>query len=155
MEKDDIDVRKRARSANYTEREKELLLSLVFKYKNINGLENKRTDGVTVQEKKQVWEKVALQFNSASPGMVPKTSESMKKFYENKKKVIRKDMAKERCELYKTGGGPAPSTSANPKENVTLSIINLKSVFGLNNDFDGDRITENTQVNVSYPVSRL
>lgn len=153
MEKDDIDVRKRARSANYTEREKELLFSLVFKYKNI--IENKRTDGVTVQEKKQVWEKVALQFNSASPGMVPRTPESLKKFYENKKKVIRKDMAKERCELYKTGGGPAPSTIANPKKNVILSIINPKSVFGLNNDFDGDRLAENTQVNVSYPVKRL
>lgn len=140
----------RIRALNFTEREKNLLFSLVLKYRNV--IENKKTDGTSINEKRQTWEKITKQFNSGSPGLIPRSTESLRKCYDNRKKELRKDMAKERCELYKTGGGPPPPPNSKKDEDLLLSIVNKKTIFGFENLYDGDSLHLNSN-NLKSKVS--
>ena len=58
------DNNKRIRRANVTCTEKELLLDIVEKYKNI--IENKKTDAVTSAENKCAWAAVVTDFHAVS-----------------------------------------------------------------------------------------
>lgn len=127
----------RNRSINFTINEKTSLFNLVAKYKHI--LENKKTDAVTNKDKMDTWEKVAREFNSLSPGNVQRPTEVLKRFYENKKKELRKRCADIKIHIRGTGGGPPlPEKVQNPTDEVLLSIINEKTVSGLNVPFGGD-----------------
>ncbi|CAG9763448.1 unnamed protein product [Ceutorhynchus assimilis] len=127
------------RAPNYANNEKEYLLNLIEKYKNI--IENKKTDGVSVKEKKETWEKICQEFNSASPSLHYRPMESLKKTYEKMKEEIRKKTAELKKELYKTGGGPGPCPEPNKNsrhDELLMSIMSKKSVFGLGSQFDSN-----------------
>ncbi|CAH1111700.1 unnamed protein product [Psylliodes chrysocephalus] len=102
----DVSRQKRIRGPNYTQTEKDLLISIVAKYKNV--LENKRTDAVMIYDKDAAWDKVSREFNAIIPSCTKRSVESLRKFYENKKKDMRKRTANERMELMRTEGGPPP-----------------------------------------------
>lgn len=147
---------KRNRSANYTTGEKELLLSLVSKYKDI--IENKKTDGVSLNEKIKTWDDITREFNGQAPNSIYRSVESLKKFYDNQKKTLRKRVGEERKDMYTTGGGTA-KTHTDSLDDLLLSIINEKTVFGLKNPFDSNASTSivilDSEHNHSTPADNL
>lgn len=80
----------RERCKNFLEEEKEILLNLVENHKHI--IENKKTDAVWANQKRDTWEKIAIKFNSIS-----KTGErngtQLKLLYEGMKKKARQNIA--------------------------------------------------------------
>lgn len=72
------------RAPNYSNTEKNVLLNIVLSYKSI--IENRKSDSMTWKEKKEAGTKIV--------GKV-----SLKKYYKNIKKTVRKDAAVEKREL--------------------------------------------------------
>lgn len=132
---------KRSRSVNFTPDEKVICLNIIKKYKDI--IECKKTDHVTWRDKDAAWLQIEKEFNSQSPSGIKRSRENLKKFYENKKKQTRKLATKAKMESVKTGGGgPDPASTklfTDPTVELTMSILNKKSVLGMENPYDGDR----------------
>lgn len=97
-------MEKRARGTNFSESEKQLLISIISDC--FSQIENKRTDGISLKEKHSTWLRVAEAFNAAN-GCGPRSAMQLKTAYFNFKIKIKKDNANDKAELYKTGGGPA------------------------------------------------
>lgn len=93
---------KRCRGTNFSVFEKELLIELVTKYKEI--IECKKTNGMTIKEKDDTWEKIGLEFN-CNAHVTPRTAKQLRQFYKNMKRSAKKARSEERLERYKTGGG--------------------------------------------------
>lgn len=127
---------KRKRSSNFTSNDKCILINIVAKYKHV--IENKKTDSVTAKEKCDYWEKISVEFNSSGPSC-PRDTECLKRCYENRKKLLRKLVASQRRELYKTGGGlPKSDEKKEPGDELLLSIVSDKTMKGLEHSFGGD-----------------
>lgn len=127
--------KKRSRSANFNKNERASLLNIIFKYKHI--IECKKTDAITWREKESTWKKVADLFNSQCPSGVHRPAASLKKYYENIKKNVRKDVANEKASIKCTGGGKGYFEN-DPTMDLALEITNEKTVHGLVNKFDSD-----------------
>ncbi|KAI4468480.1 myb/sant-like dna-binding domain [Holotrichia oblita] len=104
----------RVRSVNFTESEKEVLVLIINKYKDI--VENKKTDNVSNSEKTTAWQNIAKEFNR-----------------------MRKRAARERSEMYKTGGGKA-DTNISKGDELLLSLINKKTIYGYESPWDSDQL---------------
>nr|CAH7765791.1 unnamed protein product [Callosobruchus chinensis] len=65
-------------------------------------LENKKTDSTTWRQKDEAWDKITNYFNSQTTEYA-RTKESLRKFYDILKKNLRKDVAEEKREIFKTG----------------------------------------------------
>lgn len=89
----------RSRAENFTTEEKDLLVELVTKYKEV--IENKRTDAVSQKQKKRAYQMLSNEYNSQSTR--PRTAASLKVCWENIKKRSRKAQAKEKASIFKTG----------------------------------------------------
>ncbi|KAL1492289.1 hypothetical protein ABEB36_012763 [Hypothenemus hampei] len=142
MNNDSKKSKSRKRGQNYTAAEKDCLLNAVFVHKDI--IENNKTDSVTWKQKESTWTEIGNIFNRKSPSGIQRTIESLKKYYENLKKEGRKTVAHNKLEIKKTGGGSADLQNS-IHQDLLLSIINKKTIFGLVNPFDCD--TENTTDN--------
>ncbi|XP_017781878.1 PREDICTED: uncharacterized protein LOC108566487 [Nicrophorus vespilloides] len=82
-------VLKRKRSENFSTAEKKLLIDLVMKHKHI--VENKNSDAVTWQEKKNAWIFITDVFNSGSGKYdKPRTPDAIRGKYESLKKELRR-----------------------------------------------------------------
>ncbi|KAG5886306.1 hypothetical protein JTB14_003461 [Gonioctena quinquepunctata] len=138
---------KRIRSQNFTNQEKNILLNIIYKYKDV---ENKKTDGVTSIEKKKIWDTIATEFNAACPDGNLREATVLRKFYENKKKEVRKVVADEKTEINGTGGGPAPIIKKDDTFDLILSIVNHKTAFGLENKYSNltDPLPTSSRVNM-------
>ncbi|KAK4887469.1 hypothetical protein RN001_003740 [Aquatica leii] len=108
--------RKRSRVPNFGDDEKAALLNIILKKKDV--IENKKTDAVTWREK-------------------DRTVSSIKSFYENYKRKVKKTSALEKREIFQTGGGP-PFKATDLLLDLTMNILNKKTIFGLDNRFGGD-----------------
>lgn len=136
-----MEALKRKRAPNFTPQEKYALLGIITKYANI--LENKKTNQVYATEKIKTWEIIEAEFNATSTTGVFRTWQNLKLFYENRKKEVRKNKAMERMDRMKTGGGPPvlkiPNDDKDTDELIS-SIMNEKTISGLENPFDCDTI---------------
>ncbi|KAF5275094.1 hypothetical protein FQA39_LY07031 [Lamprigera yunnana] len=65
---------------------------------------------------------------------------SLKKFYENKKKEVRKQKAEERKETILTHGGALPTLRKEPSQDIILGLIDPLTVVGDHNEFDSDSL---------------
>lgn len=84
------------------------------------------------RKKKTAWEKVALDFNSMSPGMAQRSVDSLKKFYNNQKEQLRKRLGNEQKEIYRTGGGaPPPPPERDGADKILISIVSEKTLYGV------------------------
>ncbi|GLV46111.1 uncharacterized protein CBL_07178, partial [Carabus blaptoides fortunei] len=141
------------RNANYTTDERILLLNLVNKYKKI--IENKKTDAISVKQKNEIWSKKEKEFNTEAPNNVYRNDDSLHKYYINLKKNTREKVANIKTQQYKTGGGVSEIRDDDPAFDLTLSLINDKTVYGLRNEFDSDNITDiptsRNEITVSSP----
>lgn len=136
------DKKKRQRGANFTKHEENIAFSIILKHKNI--VENKKTDAVSIEDKKKAWQKIISEFNAISPNNCERAVESLKKMYENRKKELRKDKASERQQLLLTGGGPV--IKIDESQDLLLSIVNEKSIFGEEPFMDSDSVPLHTEV---------
>lgn len=128
------------RSPNFTAKEKTMLLNIIFTFKEV--IECKKTDAITWKQKDEAWKKVTNIFNSQTTETFARTKESLKKFYDNVKKNVRKEVAAEKYELNKTGGGIVLPVDKEPTTDLVLDIINEKTVFGFTNIYDSDYIAQ-------------
>lgn len=122
------------RSANFTYSETDLLCRLITKFSTT--IESKKTDALSWKEKHEAWEKLAVKFNLQNKG-APRTATSLKAKYEGIKKDLRKKVAKNKSETFKTGGGIPNIKPLTPYEELIYNIITL-SVEGLPSRFDDD-----------------
>lgn len=141
---------KRARTQNFTLDEKVLLVNIVGrKYKDI--VENKKTDSVTATQKNEAWEEISEEFNNTGI-YVFRSKEILKRMYENKKKELRKTVAAEKRENFKTGGGlPECVPKKDPCDEILLSIMNKKSVYGMESVYDSDSLHINEE-NIEFII---
>jgi len=121
-------TKKRVRSTNYTMEEKSYLINIIKKYKNI--IESKQTDKLSWKDKSNAWETITNEFNATALSGTYRTTESLKKFYENLKKDTRKMATQEKMELYKTGGGRPANKVLDPLHESVLTLMNTKTVEG-------------------------
>lgn len=141
---------KKKRSQNFSNEEKITLLNIISLYKDL--IENKHTDAISNKQKNEAWEKICNNFNSACPDSQHRSVTVLKKFYENKKKEVRKLVAEEKAQINGTGGGPSRTIKKDACFDMILSIINHKTVYGLKNKFADladppGRITAITEIN--------
>jgi hypothetical protein len=91
---------KKMKSPPLTTFEKGILLRLVKQRELI--IENKRTDAVTVAQKKKGWTEISKEF-SASINTIPRSGRQLKKCWLNLKQRARKERLIQ--EIHATGGG--------------------------------------------------
>lgn len=134
---------KRIRSTNYTNVERGIFIDILQKYKYI--VENIKTDGITLKQKENAWDKIVLEFN-ANSCVTKRTVKQLKSLYDNMKRKAKADRANERVEIFKTGGGSFTSR-LDENTNKLLAIIS-EQVEPLSNCFDSDSqyLGENTQL---------
>ena len=125
---------KRERAPNFNKDEEEILVSLVKQYAKV--VENKKTDAVMWQQKKEAWDKLAVDFEKFSG--VKRSAKNLKDKYENLKKKAKKELADEKKETYATGGGTRNIRVSRISEDIS-SILGVAGK-GLENKFDSDRI---------------
>lgn len=127
--------KKRERGSNFSNKEIELLIKIIQEYKNI--IECKKTDVTTWREKDAAWENVAKAFNSIS-GEAFRSKKTLKAKYEDIKKNIKKKLAHNRMEQFKTGGGePEIRPLTGIEENILLMLPS--SIEGLPSMWDSDQ----------------
>lgn len=102
-------------------------------------MSQKKTDAVTWREKEAAWITVEKEFNAQNPSVFHRSKECLKRLYENKKKEVRRKISSEKVQSLCTGGGPSPVIKNDPTLDLTLSILNQKTVYGMENKFDDDR----------------
>lgn len=125
---------KRVRAANFSNEEKLMCLNIIKKYKHI--IECKETGVVTWKQKESAWKIIEKEFNAHTS--VYRNVEVLKRFYNNKKKEARKVAASNKLDHQATGGGPSSSVPIDPIYDLTMDIMNKKTVFGLPNLHDSD-----------------
>lgn len=111
------------RAPNFSITEKTLLLNLISDFKHI--VENKQTNSQTWRDKNEAWIQITDAFNSRTPEEYPRTKDALKKYYDNIKKNVRKEVAEDKKELTKTGGG-RPDIKTNPIKELALGLMNEK-----------------------------
>lgn len=121
------------RSLNFTVLEKEVLLDLATKYKDV--LENNKTDGASVQEKKNTWVKLTNEFNSHA-NVNKRGVENLKTGLDNIKKNSKKNISGDKVRTFKTGGGSSPSRISTIDEKV-IALIGPR-IIPLQNKYDSD-----------------
>ncbi|KAL5237240.1 hypothetical protein ACI65C_004650 [Semiaphis heraclei] len=118
MEDSLCDVKKRQRGKNFTEREKEVLIDLIFPYKSI--IENVKTDAVWNNKKNEAWSEIVVAYNASQTSGVRNIGQ-IKHLYDTQKREARKEKSQYKVQHYKTGGGKNPSTLSD----VTQKVIGL------------------------------
>lgn len=78
------------RSKNFTEREKMLLIEVAKEYLHV--IDNKKTDGSSVEAKKQAWLELTNKYNAVSETGL-RTEKQLHALYDNLKKKARKNMS--------------------------------------------------------------
>lgn len=91
---------KKPRGPNFSVNEKEILIHLVSKHKDV--VENKKTDAVTTACKNKGWKQLTEEFNSISSFCV-RNSDQLKTCWDNIKRTTRKEKANTRKETFLTG----------------------------------------------------
>ena len=111
--------------------------------KNINILENKKTDGITAQIKNEKWKEIVNSLNSQ--GIGPSWDYlNLRTAWENLKKAARKCSADSKMETLKTGGG-SYKIKTDPILERVMELIR-PTVEGMINPFDGDSETRDTNI---------
>lgn len=92
-----MESKKRCRSKNFTDREKEELLNIVESYCSI--LENKKTDNISVKKKKNTWEDIKNQYNAIQTSG-ERNINQLQHLYDESKRRAKKNFADDKVEQY-------------------------------------------------------
>ncbi|KAJ8966215.1 hypothetical protein NQ317_007584 [Molorchus minor] len=122
--------------------------------KYASTLEDKKTDRTSTTQKEKTWKAIEDEFSASSSCSTYRNATCLKKCYENRKKELRKALAEERKQTMLTGGGPPPKIIKGETDDLLLSIVNKKTLLGLDNPYDDDAdespINFNEKVNDKY-----
>ncbi|KAF5278893.1 hypothetical protein FQA39_LY18331 [Lamprigera yunnana] len=102
------------------EKEAAILLKQTVSYFAI--IENKKSDSLTIKQKNEAWDKVTEDFNCATNNL-KRTGSQLRNAYNNLKKKLKKESAKDKIEIYKTGGGVALSQKMTKEKSGLLSLL--------------------------------
>lgn len=117
----------------YSEVEKNLLVELVSQHQKV--IEQKDNSTTTLKHKNEAWDTICHLFNS-SKGVQSSTTKSLKKLWDNIKSKAKKEVAMEKKEKYKTGGGP-PTSQASETSRIVSSLCS-DVLAPLENNLDDD-----------------
>ncbi|KAF5281907.1 hypothetical protein FQR65_LT14433 [Abscondita terminalis] len=104
---------------NFTHFEKNVLLDLISEKKTI--IENKKTDGTTNEEKAKAWKHVTESYNSSAQTGC-RSIKQLKELYAILKRTARKNLAADRAEHFKTGGGSMTPKTTDLDEKVAGTV---------------------------------
>lgn len=100
--------RKKKRSANFSNIEKSVLINIISKHKHTIE------DSVSARDKNKAWKQIAQEINSSGP-TCPRDVDCLKRCYDNRQKLLRRSVASQKREVYRTGGG-LPNFNINDKK---------------------------------------
>lgn len=126
---------KRSRSENFSPEEAMLLVDICIKHANV--IENKNSDAITNKDKAKEWEIISEQFNAEGLKNTYRDAKTLRLKYDCIKRDIKTKKAKNKAEVYKTGGGVPKAQELNGYETKLYPFIAL-SVCGLQSNFDSD-----------------
>lgn len=128
-----MSVKKFSRCTNFSCSEESKLITLVNKYQHI--VECKKTDEVSGNVKKEVWQKIGKEFNAAAT--VYRDEKVLKTKYENMKKRTKQKFSEEKKYTNGTGGGPPKPTKYTDTDENIKEILGAR-LTGLSSHFDND-----------------
>ncbi|XP_046398165.1 uncharacterized protein LOC124164970 [Ischnura elegans] len=126
----------RKRLPHLSMEEKETLLTLTVKYRNV--VENKRTDAVSSKEKEKGWFQIEEEFN-AQGASVRRPWQLLKKSWENIKFAARKANTAARQHSLGTGGGGPSRAVVDPflaRVDTVMPHLNMR----ISSEFDSDGV---------------
>ncbi|XP_050698788.1 myb/SANT-like DNA-binding domain-containing protein 3 [Eriocheir sinensis] len=121
-----------ARSSPMSPPERDLLMGLICEEKI---LQDRRTDGKVVLQKRAAWARITRLFNSHNLGP-QRTEQQLKKVWERLKVKAKQEHAVKRREDMRTGGGAPPADL--PKESDQVLTILGTDLHDIGNPFDLD-----------------
>ncbi|GBP13580.1 hypothetical protein EVAR_6924_1 [Eumeta japonica] len=121
------------RCPNFSNDEIMRLKELIEKYAGV--LLNKTTDATSSRQKTAAWLEIEKEFNASA--FIYRSVKQLKLKFENMKKIARREVAREKQGLRKTGGGPSNFTPGSETDWVR-SIIPPISLDGENSIYDDD-----------------
>ncbi|KAL1493846.1 hypothetical protein ABEB36_009532 [Hypothenemus hampei] len=136
-----MEKNKRNRARNFTSDEIRALIHAVTKYSVI--LEDKTTDSNNWERKNETWKQIANEFNATNS--VFRNEEVLRNKYDNLKKDLKKKVAYNKAQTFRTGGGTADYKTFNEDEKELFKIISL-SVNGLPTEPGSDHILPATTI---------
>ncbi|KAL1490102.1 hypothetical protein ABEB36_012843 [Hypothenemus hampei] len=122
-----MEKNKRNRARNFTSDEIRALIRAVIKYSVI--LEDKTTDSNNWERKNETWKQIANEFNATNSVFI-RNEEVLRNKYDNLKKDLKKKVAYNKAQTFRTGGGASDYKTFNEDEKELLKIISL-SINGL------------------------
>ncbi|KAH7946367.1 hypothetical protein HPB49_023639 [Dermacentor silvarum] len=100
-------------------------------------VENKRTDGVSLDKKKKTWKEITDEYN-CRPDVRFRTEAQLRKCWDNLKEKWRKGKADDMKEVFTTGGGCAPASQLTDELERVGAVASHMSTR-VENPFDSDR----------------
>ncbi|KAK4879686.1 hypothetical protein RN001_007832 [Aquatica leii] len=152
MDHNKIKTKKHVKRTVYTDEDAHKLVDIVAKYQNV--VESKKTDVVAWKEKDAAWQKIGEEYNCGQ--LETRTVDQLRSKFDNLKKETRCYFAKQRQDLYRTGGGVVEDNIRAILKllyNKIRCIINL-SVLGLE-AFPGDSDMIATDIATDHIVSDI
>ncbi|KAJ3662241.1 hypothetical protein Zmor_006597 [Zophobas morio] len=121
------------RSKNFTGHEKSELTQIIQRYAHI--IENKKTDAVSVKQKLNCWEEIKTEFNAVTTEG-PRDVQSLKTFYQNTKRSLKKERAEKNKETYisilenklDNRGEGTPQDTGEPEMEITEALQVLETI---------------------------
>ncbi|CAG9840695.1 unnamed protein product [Diabrotica balteata] len=137
--------------APYSTKERVLLIQLVTENPVI---ENKRTDNASAMEKKMAWKLIARNYNCQPEVNNIRTSEQLKKLWNNLKQRKRKETTALRHSMLATGGGPL----IKPERDGVLEFVEEAAPnidVSIDCPFDSTAVCEKAQEQLHQPGSSI
>ncbi|XP_077970663.1 myb/SANT-like DNA-binding domain-containing protein 3 isoform X1 [Styela clava] len=134
-----------ARSANFVNSEKQLLVQLISEHPQ---LESKRTDKVSVVQKNLAWKQIEAKFN-ATGTLCRRTEKNLKDAWKNIKNKAKQDNAQRKRHLRQTGGGPGVPTDELSEK---VEALIPRQINCLANNFDDDNQIESSLEEQTYTL---
>ncbi|CAH1398260.1 unnamed protein product [Nezara viridula] len=141
-----MEVKKeRARAANFTKEEENLLLRIINNHSDV--IEIKLTDSVTNSMKAREWKTIAEEFNAQNLGQL-RDPISLRTKYENIKRNANKKLREKKISRIKMEGGPEEIVISDDDETQLLQVIEPKAA-GFQYTYGDDDVTHNNRITTS------
>ncbi|KAK3861367.1 hypothetical protein Pcinc_032670 [Petrolisthes cinctipes] len=142
--------RRTQRAAPVSTGDKEVLVDIMKMYMDI--INDKSTKFCAVSKKAMVWQEIARKFSDSTGHQ--KTSQQVRKIWENIRNRTKKDYTRNKAERRKTGGGPQPKPVDSVSAAVLPSLEEELEPLGNTWEKDGTVILSLTEVEVNDPEER-
>uniref|UniRef100_A0A336MHR2 Regulatory protein zeste n=1 Tax=Culicoides sonorensis TaxID=179676 RepID=A0A336MHR2_CULSO len=130
-----MEPNKRARSKNFTIKDKSLLVDCVKPFLKV--IECSETNKKNNERKETIWAEITSNFNSQSDN--PRDAKALKSCYQHLKMTVKKENAEYKRQRFATGGGSEPQelepTSVKLLSMLGSQILPLKNLYDSGSDY--------------------